>query len=227
MILDQWMSDFYGISWYRIDNSVDISHIKDRALLEWRIASNDFDSLILAQKNNFLLVESFIEFTTEVFPESFDSTNIRFVVESDVETILYINQESMCMNPNYKTRLNNPIFFDEGACSRYYTSAVSNHIRSEDVLTCVCEIDTEVVGFFMLKMIDEHTYKGLMTGVIPKARGQKLHIKMQQFLINHIGHPITLINTTQLSNMAVIKNHIRSKRNLSKIEHIFYKKVGF
>ena len=77
----------------------------------------------------------------------------------------------------------------------------------------------------MLKIVDQQTCKGLMTGVIPKARGMKFHIKMQQFLINNIGHSFTLINTTQLSNLAVIKNHIRSNRSLSKIEHIFYKKV--
>ena len=43
-----------------------------------------------------------------------------------------------------------------------------------------------------------------MTGVIQKSV-EKLHIKMQQFLINYIGQPFTLINTTQLSNFAVIK----------------------
>ena len=102
---------------------------------------------------------------------------------------------------------------------------ITNNINDPNVLTAVIEFGNEVVGFFMLKMIDQHTYKGLMTGVIPKARGMKFHIKMQQFLINHIGHPFTLINTTQLSNLAVIKNHIRSNRSLSKIEHIFYKKV--
>ena len=149
------------------------------------------------------------------------------VTEKIEGKIKSLNADVMCQSNGFRTRLNNLNYFDPTDCTRYYNSAIVNYINELTVKTCVAELEGEIVGYYMLKQIEGNIYKGLMTGVLPKARGAFLQYKMQQFLINHIGHPITLINTTQLSNMAVIKNHIRSKRNLSKIEHIFYKKVGF
>ncbi|MEL0010872.1 MAG: hypothetical protein VW868_04860, partial [Bacteroidota bacterium] len=160
---------------------------------------DDFEALIEAQEHNFKLVETFIEFKTEVVP-AYEEKNaeekcIRMATEEDYDVILALNEEAMCMNPNYRTRFNNPLFFDSQACYRYYRSAILNNIKSDAVLTCVCEHEAEVVGFFMLKKQSDVEYKGMMTGVSPKARGKKLHIKMQQYLINHIGQPFTLVNT--------------------------------
>lgn len=225
MKLDSWMTEFYGSPWYRLDSTDNPKLCKEEGLYELRLSSDDFSGIMEAQKHGFSLVESFIEFATEVEPSQEEYEGIRLMNKSDYSFISALNEQSMCQNEGYRTRFKNPIFFDESACKKYYGAAITNNINDPNVLTAVIEFGNEVVGFFMLKMIDQHTYKGLMTGVIPKARGMKFHIKMQQFLINHIGHPFTLINTTQLSNLAVIKNHIRSNRSLSKIEHIFYKKV--
>ncbi len=225
MKLDQWMTEFYGMPWYRLDSMDDPMLCKQEGLYELRLSSDDFLGIIEAQKHGFSLVESFIEFATKVEPSQEEYEGIRLMNKSDHSFISALNEQSMCQNEGYRTRFNNPIFFDENACKNYYGAAITNNINDPNVLTAVVEFGNEVVGFFMLKIVDQQTCKGLMTGVIPKARGMKFHIKMQQFLINHIGHPFTLINTTQLSNLAVIKNHIRSNRSLSKIEHIFYKKV--
>ncbi len=225
MKLDQWMTKFYGTPWYRLDSTDEPKLCKEEGLYEIRLLSTDFSGIINAQQDGFLLVESFIEFETEIEPNNEEYEGIRLMNKSDHSFILGLNEQSMCQNEGYRTRFNNPIFFEESACKKYYGAAITNNVNDQSVLTAVVEIDKEVVGFFMLKVNDQQTCKGLMTGVIPEARGKRLHIKMQQFLINHIGHPLTLINTTQLSNLAVIKNHIRANRSLSKIEHIFYKKV--
>lgn len=225
MKLDQWMSEFYGMPWYRLDSLDDPRLCKEEGLYELRLLSDDFSGIIEAQKNGFSLVESFIEFETNVEPNNDEYEGIRLMNKSDHTFISTLNEQSMCQNEGYRTRFNNPLYFDESACRKYYGAAITNNINDPNVLTAVVEMGREVVGFFMLKINNQQTCKGLITGVIPKERGKKLHIKMQQFLINYIGHPFTLINTTQLSNFAVIKNHIRSRRSLSKIEHIFYKKV--
>ena len=225
MKLDSWMTEFYCTPWYQLDSTDDLKLCKEEGLYELRLSSDDFSGIIEAQKHGFSLVESFIEFATEVEPSQEVNEGIRLIEEDDHSFILALNEQSMCQNEGYRTRFNNPIFFDENACKNYYGAAITNNINDPNVLTAVVEFGNEVVGFFMLKIVDQQTCKGLMTGVIPKARGMKFHIKMQQFLINHIGHSFTLINTTQLSNLAVVKNHIRSNRSLSKIEHIFYKKV--
>lgn len=228
MYKNEWMTAFYGYEWINIESADEIKYTdKDKKLYEWRIPANNFEEIIIAQSADFKLVETFIEFSSKVKPNEDTYHSIRFYESNDLEYIKSLNADVMCQSNGFRTRLNNLNYFDPADCTRYYNSAIVNYINELTVKTCVAELEGEIVGYYMLKQIEGNIYKGLMTGVLPKARGAFLQYKMQQFLINHIGHPITLINTTQLSNMAVIKNHIRSKRNLSKIEHIFYKKVGF
>ena len=65
MKLDQWMSEFYGMQWYRLDSLDDSRLCKEEGLYELRLLSDDFSGIIEAQKNGFSLVESFIEFETK------------------------------------------------------------------------------------------------------------------------------------------------------------------
>lgn len=226
MYLDKWMSSFYGMSWYRLETSEDLRLIgNEPSMYEWRVSVDDFESVVHAQAQDFKLVESFIEFSTKVKPNDENYNQIRLYDQKDLLNIYDLNENVMCKNLDLRTRLNNLNYFNSNDCGRYYKSAVDNSINDSNVYACVADINETICGYYILKKVDENKYKGMMTGVLPSARGLFLQYKMQQFLINHIGHPFTLINTTQLSNFAVIKNHIRSKRSLSKIEHIFYKKV--
>jgi len=226
MYKDEWMSNFYCHEWIRIESADEIKDTcKDKGLYEWRIPADNFEDISIAQQADFKLVETFIEFSSKVKPNEDTFPTIRLYESNDLEYIKKLNVEVMCKSNSFRTRLNNLNYFNSDDCTRYYNSAIVNHINDITVKTCVAELEGEIVGFYMLKQIESNIFKGLITGVLPKARGAFLQYKMQQYLINHIGQPFTLVNTTQLSNMAVIKNHIRSKRNLSKIEHIFYKLV--
>ena len=226
MYLDKWMSNFYGMSWYRLETSKDLTLIgKEPSMYEWRISVDDFESILDAQNEDFMLVETFIEFSTRVKPNDENYDQVRLYDKKDLPSIYELNEDVMCKNTDLRTRLNNLKYFNLNDCGRYYKSAIDNSINDSNVYTCVANINEKICGYYILKKVDENKFKGMMTGVLHSARGLFLQYKMQQFLINHIGHPFTLINTTQLSNFAVIKNHIRSKRSLSKIEHLFYKKV--
>ena len=226
MYLDKWMSNFYGMSWYRLETSKDLTLIgKEPSMYEWRISVDDFESILDAQNEDFMLVETFIEFSTRVKPNDENYDQVRLYDKKDLPSIYELNEDVMCKNTDLRTRLNNLKYFNLNDCGRYYKSAIDNSINDSNVYACVANINEKVCGYYILKKVDENKFKGMMTGVLHSARGLFLQYKMQQFLINHIGHPFTLINTTQLSNFAVIKNHIRSRRSLSKIEHIFYKKV--
>lgn len=226
MYLDKWMSNFYGMSWYRLETSKDLTLIgKEPSMYEWRISVDDFESILDAQNEDFMLVETFIEFSTRVKPNDENYDQVRLYDKKDLPSIYELNEDVMCKNTDLRTRLNNLKYFNLNDCGRYYKSAIDNSINDSNVYACVANINEKICGYYILKKVDENKFKGMMTGVLHSARGLFLQYKMQQFLINHIGHPFTLINTTQLSNFAVIKNHIRSRRSLSKIEHIFYKKV--
>lgn len=226
MYLDKWMSNFYGMSWYRLETSKDLTLIgKEPSMYEWRISVDDFESILDAQNEDFMLVETFIEFSTRVKPNDENYDQVRLYDKKDLPSIYELNEDVMCKNTDLRTRLNNLKYFNLNDCGRYYKSAIDNSINDSNVYACVANRNEKICGYYILKKVDENKFKGMMTGVLHSARGLFLQYKMQQFLINHIGHPFTLINTTQLSNFAVIKNHIRSRRSLSKIEHIFYKKV--
>ncbi len=48
---------------------------------------------------------------------------------------------------------------------------------------------------------------------------------MQNKITELIKEPYITVNRTQLGNYRVIGNHLKDRRQLSKIEHYFYKKI--
>lgn len=227
MSKDQWMSDFYGKPWFRIqDDATSLSYQSD-ALYEWRILVQDHERIRIAQKEGFELVESFIEFESQIpavdpglsFPE------IREAKKEDLDAILEITRICLSENDAFYTRLKHPDYFTGEQCVQYYRKSVENNFFDEHTLTVVSEDEEGLTGYYMLKKQEEHRYKGILTGVLQRARGQKLHVKMQKLIFSMIGKEITVINTTQLNNFYTVKNHMKEQRTLSKIEHIFYKRT--
>ena len=134
MKLDQWMTDFYGLSWYRMDSANMLNLCVKQGLYELRLLSDNFSGIIKAQQHGFSLVESFIQFETKVEPNQKEYKGIRLINKSDHSFISALNEESMCKNKGYKTRFNNPIFFNDSACEKYYSAAITNNINDPSVL---------------------------------------------------------------------------------------------
>ena len=137
MKLDSWMTEFYCTPWYQLDSTDDLKLCKEEGLYELRLSSDDFSGIIEAQKHGFSLVESFIEFATEVEPSQEVNEGIRLIEEDDHSFILALNEQSMCQNEGYRTRFNNPIFFFFFACKKYYGAAITNNINDSNILTFV------------------------------------------------------------------------------------------
>lgn len=83
----------------------------------------------------------------------------------------------------------------------------------------IAEYDNTIASFFIIERVKDYEnlprFKGILTAVKKEHRGQKLHLAMQSHLYKHLGiEKFYLDNTTQLSNMPVIKNHIKSNRRL-------------
>ena len=73
----------------------------------------------------------------------------------------------------------------------------------------------------------KHDKPGVLTAVEPAYRGEKAHLSMQSFLYQHIPeNRFYLDNTTQLTNFAIIKNHITSQKKLNRMDLFFYLSIN-
>jgi hypothetical protein len=222
MKLDAWMSEFYGQNWWRMDSN--ILEPKEKGIYECRISPTDFSSLNKLSEHGFELVETLIEFSTEVTPSFSNFDGIRVSEPMDLEDILYITQECFPKNPKFFNRFKNRKYFTTLQMETYFSSTIVNNFFDSNTITVVYESKKEIVGYYMLKKMNEITYKGILTGVLSRFQKKGIHIAMQKYCFNIIGKPITTINTTQLNNFYTINNHIKEGRKLVDVKHIFYKK---
>ncbi len=221
-----WMTEFYGKDWFEINSLSELDGSIENALIEWRISSQNPRAINEAESNGFKLVESVIEFTSEISPDlNFQDSSIIEAKSEHLDQVLDITQECFLSNKEVQTRFKNEEYFTKIECAEYYKKSIVNNFQKGNVVTVVAVDQQGVAGYYMIKKLQGNTYKGVMTGVLPRARGQRLHLRMQQATFGIIGLDITVVNSTQLSNFKTIKSHIRANRVLSKIEHIFYKLV--
>lgn len=220
---NQWMTDFYGKDWFEINSISEFDKSLRDVHFEWRVSAQNQDDIIIALENQFKLVETVIEFTSEIEPnDSLTSSCIRAAKNSDIGDILKITEECFINNDSLKTRFKLTDFFSREQCISYYRQSIQNYFHLSDTVSVVATDSEGISAYYMIRKIDHDTYKGVMTGVLPRARGERLHLKMQQVSFNIIGRKVKVINSTQLSNFNTIKSHIRANRSLSAIDHIFY-----
>jgi hypothetical protein len=217
--IDAWMSDFYGRNWYRVIGS-NLNVISD-GMYEWRIEPGDPSSIAVAESLGFSLVETNVEFMTTVVGSRTYFADIRLADKSDLSNIVQLTHQMYTYDERFQNRFKNQEFFTKDMSKRYYESSVVNCFNSNKAVTCVAEVNGEIIGYFMMSKIGERTYKGMMTAVKPSGRGKQLHTRMQDFCYGQIDSPLEVINRTQLSNLPVINNHIKQARKLVKVEHIF------
>lgn len=216
---DDWMSEFYGCNWFQVTGSE--PKIIPGEVYEWRIEPHNSLLLTAAQKLRFSLVETLVEFVTTVSGSHVDFADIRLATKSDLPAIVQITHQMYTEDAGFQNRFMNKVFFTKEMASRYFELSVVNCFKSQGAVSCVADIDGEIQAYFMMSKIGDQTYKGMMTAVKPSARGKQLHTRMQDFCYGQVGKPFQIVNTTQLSNLVVINNHIKKARKLAKVEHIF------
>jgi len=221
---DKWMSSFYGEAWHTIDESPNEEDFIAPGLYEWKIKSTDANDISRAQALNFELVEIQVEFKTSVLPTIKDHT-IRIAKLSDIPVILEITHRCFLEDDSFQSRFKNKTYFTTEQAMAYYEASIVNYFDHPGSFSSVAEIDGEVVGYYMMVHVEENTYRGIMSAVLPNARRNQLHIKMQHHCWGEVGKELDVINKTQLSNLKVLKNHIREKRELTAIDYIFLKKI--
>jgi len=180
----------------------------------------------------FRLVDTRITFLTlynnkEIVGHSPEVGRVRLASRSDMEDILRLTSEGFTHNAAFLSRFKNRAFFTPEESEEYFDAWITNNIDDEDSLFAVWEVESRIVGYYIYKRVGKHEgktiYKGLLSTVIPRYRGHRFLLFMQNFLYQCFPETsFYLDNTTQLNNYPVIKNHVNSHKKLDRIELTFY-----
>ncbi len=227
-----WESEFLGINYYSLELNRVIGSLHDQ------LKKTDFDLVICdinlqeiisiqhLESVGFRTVDSRITFLTliDLAENSYFFEAEEYVVRTfekkDLEKIIALTHSYLTDNPDFVSRYKNLHYFKPNTARRYFETWIINSIKSEKTTTIVAEIGDEVVGYFIIEdkgfQDDFPLLKGVLTTVEKNHRGKNLHLAMQSKIYKSLNcQKFYLDNTTQLSNIAVIKNHIKSNRKLS------------
>lgn len=237
IIRKSWESEFFNKEIYRLE--CDPKHLNTKELREL-IARSDFDILEYnlditfidlsyhLELMGFLLVDSRMIFITRINRNEYrinipvpNEVNIRLYRDEDIKYLHQLTDEFLKWSNSFKSRYKNLYFFEKGDAERYFTTWISNSIIDPDSIISVAEYEGRVVGYFIYKLSGNYQdlpiYKGILCSITREFQGLKLHLLLQDYIFKSIPYDSFFVdNTTQLSNIPIIKNHIKSRRNLKK-----------
>jgi hypothetical protein len=221
MIKDKWMTRFYNRPWY-ILNDTNYSELP-QGMIEARINAIDHLYLIKMLNRGFTLVETAVEFQTKISKPIDGIPNYcRKAQIEDIEQIIEVIRVCYTDNERFYNRFKLRQFFTREQSNDYYIKSFTTAFKEKESVTIVVEDEFGICGFYTMKKIDTLLYKGVITGVHPRKKGNNLHVAMQLKCYEIVGSDYIVINRTQLGNYRVLNNHIKQKRNLTKVEHILY-----
>lgn len=208
------------------------------SLLEFQASHDLFTIIPYLEIAGFRLVDSRISFKTlfnassmseQQFPLDFPDLRIELYNAHFLAEIISLTHKHLTNNPTFVSRFKNPLFMEPGAAEKYFTTWINNSLSSPHSVSCVLlDQQDSVKGYFIYEKKgqenDTPIYKGILTVIEEEYRGKSTHLAMQSFLFSHITESKYLVdNTTQLSNIPVIRNHVKSQRSLNSISLTFYR----
>ena len=164
------------------------------------------------------------------FPPSgpiLDVGEISFATKSDLEEILRLTHKCFTNNPSFLSRFTNTRYFSQEETNRYYTAWIENNIENQSSLFFVLKKDQKIIGYSIIKEAGEKEgkkiYRAIFTALHPDYRGHNLYFLIQSFYCNYLPeNRFYLDSTTQLTNLAMIQNQIKTQKTLDHIDLIFY-----
>lgn len=232
-----WESSFFEKKMYdlQLKERVGIQEVKavikdlDFDIIESRVSTEVFENIEMLENLGFRTIDSRITFLTKISLEnhlfSFQTDpkyNIRLYQANDLSSIKTLTHQNLTNNPLFISRYKNRHYFNEQQAQEYYNQWIQFSIKNESSSIAIATYQDQVIGFFIIqtegKYLGYPLVKGILTAVDEKHRKQKLHLAMQTMLFKQVEtSTFFLDNTTQISNIAVIKNHVTSNRKLHQI----------
>lgn len=184
----------------------------------------------------FRLVDSRMTFVTQMTLEdvtvpSLPVGHIRQALPDDMGAVRDLTTRLLVDSPTVYSRFKNPALFTREETTRYYDAWNELVLRTCPELFAVWEVDGHVAGYFDYLRTDPDNrphplFKGVLAAVDPAYRGHQAHNALQSWLFPRFNEPVWLLdNTTQLSNMAVLTNHLRADKDFESATLVFYRTV--
>ena len=204
----------------------------DHDVIETNLDLRDLSLASALEDHDFRLVDSRITFITLVSVDDPDVTvagedsgfDIRMLTDDDLDQVVELTHANLTDNPGFVSRYKNEGIFGDQSARRWFGAWIRDSAGNESARTAVAEVGGDVVAFFTYQKQDHYAdglplYRGILSAVDPAYRGHHLHILLQPYLFDAFPESSFYVqNATQLSNYAVIKNHIRSNRHLEHCE---------
>lgn len=145
--------------------------------------------------------------------------------------IVELTHDGFTENDRFVSRFKNPVYFTLEESRRYFEAWIDNTAFDDDSASAVFVVDGRVVGYYIYQARDTYdglpVVKGILTAVEPEHRGANAQLAMQAYLYRKLGFAEWYLdNTTQLTNVPVIRNHIRSSKQLEELVLTFYRLPG-
>ncbi len=214
----------------------ELQFLPKNLILETVLSTKNLNLAYHLEEFGFRLLDSKFRFISKVDKKGIDlnkrnhlkNLSVReFSSKTDLKDILKLTAENISNNDAVTSRYKS-IFFSRSEMKKYYSNWIRECAKKNSCMISVaveCK-SNQLVGFFIYDYLKEYLeyplYKGILTAVDGKWRGNNLQNLMQQVLFKLIPHDQFFIdNTTQLSNINVIKNHFRMQKKPHNIELIF------
>lgn len=243
----KWDSDFFSRNIYFADLSLDLSdqNTKDLTaeikqldkigceLAEVRIRSSYFQNIPLFETLGFRFVDSRLEFRTRTTRQDHAVTApfgvLRWFEDSDWHDVCQLTDSQFAGNPSFKSRYNSREYFSFDESKRYFAQWNRRVLESSSPMFCIWENARQVAGFYsVLRQATESPipeYKVGLAAVKPEHAKHGMANVMQYWIFQHApDQEFTVVNSPALTNLAGLKNNIRSSKNLSHVEAFLFRK---
>ena len=225
------LTDFQvAVALERLTASVDENHYD---IIELTIDIDQTRLIPLFEDVGFRLVDSRITFITPINrkafpPEPLPAGTIKYASWDDLEAIVTLTYESFVDNDQFFSRFKNRRYFTEDETRRYYREWIANHIGDADTHFIVVKDNDRLYAYYIYKktrfLEEKPVYKAILTAVDPAFRGNRFHMRMQAYLIQQFPEEAFFLdNTSQLTNISIIRSYIRSQKQLNSIALTFYR----
>lgn len=240
----EWDSEFFSKEIYelKLDGYAEPLEIKNKIEdvcesafgIECHVDSRNVGMISNIEEVGFRFVDSKVSFLTKMNIEDIPDNNISLGIfrkadQNDMDRVEELTVSCLVDNDFFISRYKNYELYSKSESEKYYMAWNKKVLSEFPDLFLVWEVKGVVVGFFnyMISSVKDgmNVYKGILTAVDPQYRGYSAQNEMQYELYRSFGLSEWYIQSaTQLSNIAVLRNHIKAGKDLINIDMIFFKK---
>ena len=242
-----WDSDFFGreIFGLEVNDEFDpaelgsaIEDLDQHELwgTECHLPTAQFGVTPVLEELGFRLVDSRMVFVStwtvdDIADVDVPHGRLRPVRDGDLTEIDALTVRHLVDNPMFRSRFTDRRLFTREESIRYYAAWNRLALRQDPDLFVVWDVDGAVVGYFNYMRQGEADglpmFKGVLTAIDSDHRGHDAQNIMQSYLFARFGvERWALDNTTQITNLGVVRNHIKAGKRFQDAIITLYRLSG-